>query len=368
MFFNSGESFSETLDCKVTYEFPSEDENADFSERKEINVTYEFLNDHESENVSHFSAAYVVPFHKSSQVSDSQSVSKITEKPEDRPIKIVSPTTLIEELTDNTRIAGTPRESERKRKKGSISLLQNKKHKESESSSNVVTQNVCDNGSIQEVENSDHSSDGFADIEDNVKDSSLSDSNDSKTSTEKTKQVSTKNLDAGVPQKKDGNDESPEANKNMKVNYEASSSNSNNPPNNKSTVKTAKKSLFPSSLKGETISVINLSDDMKKKFEISMPTILEVRESESDEQILQPKKSNSNPFIMKTSVVKRKDRCNVCNARLGLCAIKCRCGGYYCAKHRYDKEHNCTFDYKSMGAAEIEKNNPRIVAEKVRKL
>ncbi|CAL1266577.1 unnamed protein product [Larinioides sclopetarius] len=64
----------------------------------------------------------------------------------------------------------------------------------------------------------------------------------------------------------------------------------------------------------------------------------------------------------------KKRRCFVCNKKLGLTAFTCRCGGLYCPQHRYDKEHDCKFDYKSMGAEEIRKNNPQIVAEKISKL
>lgn len=65
---------------------------------------------------------------------------------------------------------------------------------------------------------------------------------------------------------------------------------------------------------------------------------------------------------------KKKNRCAVCKANVGLVGMECRCGGLYCSKHRYDKDHNCQFDYKSLGKAELEKNNPRIVGEKVIKI
>ncbi|KAK4336773.1 hypothetical protein RND71_043860 [Anisodus tanguticus] len=46
----------------------------------------------------------------------------------------------------------------------------------------------------------------------------------------------------------------------------------------------------------------------------------------------------------------------------------CRCGGIFCASHRYANEHSCTFDYKEHGAEEIRKNNPQIVGEKIQKI
>lgn len=68
------------------------------------------------------------------------------------------------------------------------------------------------------------------------------------------------------------------------------------------------------------------------------------------------------------SITRKGRRCGVCNKKLDLTAITCRCGGTYCAKHRYDKEHGCTFDYKAMGAKQIRKDNPQVVAEKIKKI
>lgn len=48
--------------------------------------------------------------------------------------------------------------------------------------------------------------------------------------------------------------------------------------------------------------------------------------------------------------------------------FECRCGGLFCATHRYANEHNCSFDYKEHGAEEIRKNNPQIIGEKVQKI
>ncbi|KAG8257589.1 AN1-type zinc finger protein 6 [Homalodisca vitripennis] len=49
-------------------------------------------------------------------------------------------------------------------------------------------------------------------------------------------------------------------------------------------------------------------------------------------------------------------------------SFECRCGGLYCAAHRYSERHDCTFDYRTLGAEEIRKNNPVVVAEKIRKI
>ena len=65
---------------------------------------------------------------------------------------------------------------------------------------------------------------------------------------------------------------------------------------------------------------------------------------------------------------KKKSRCLSCKKKLGLTGFSCRCGGLYCAIHRYSDKHECGFDYKAMGEKEISENNPLIVAQKVAKI
>ena len=57
----------------------------------------------------------------------------------------------------------------------------------------------------------------------------------------------------------------------------------------------------------------------------------------------------SNPAVEKLTNHGSKQcggRCAACNAKVGLTAIKCRCGGTFCPKHRYAEAHECQFDYK----------------------
>ncbi|XP_061504103.1 AN1-type zinc finger protein 6 isoform X2 [Anopheles gambiae] len=48
--------------------------------------------------------------------------------------------------------------------------------------------------------------------------------------------------------------------------------------------------------------------------------------------------------------------------------FECRCGGLFCAIHRYSDKHECSFDYRELGAAEIRRNNPVVVGEKIQKI
>lgn len=65
---------------------------------------------------------------------------------------------------------------------------------------------------------------------------------------------------------------------------------------------------------------------------------------------------------------KKKNKCLSCKKKVGLTGFICRCGGMFCSIHRYSDKHVCAFDYKALGAEEISKNNPTVVAEKVAKI
>lgn len=65
---------------------------------------------------------------------------------------------------------------------------------------------------------------------------------------------------------------------------------------------------------------------------------------------------------------KKKNRCLSCKKKVGLTGFTCRCGGLFCSIHRYSDKHMCGFDYKALGAEEISKSNPVVVAEKVAKI
>ncbi|CAD6184458.1 unnamed protein product [Caenorhabditis auriculariae] len=66
--------------------------------------------------------------------------------------------------------------------------------------------------------------------------------------------------------------------------------------------------------------------------------------------------------------VKKANRCASCKKRVGLTGFTCRCGGLYCGEHRYDKAHNCQFDYKTHEREAIRKNNPVVVSDKVQRI
>ncbi|SBT87471.1 zinc finger protein, putative [Plasmodium malariae] len=77
-----------------------------------------------------------------------------------------------------------------------------------------------------------------------------------------------------------------------------------------------------------------------------------------------PSTSGSNT----AGTTENKTKCFLCNKRIGLLGIKCRCEHYFCALHRYADTHNCTFDYKKYYKDQLMKNNVKVVADKVKKI
>ncbi|XP_072457632.1 AN1-type zinc finger protein 5-like isoform X2 [Notamacropus eugenii] len=88
----------------------------------------------------------------------------------------------------------------------------------------------------------------------------------------------------------------------------------------------------------------------------SSGSLLETSQSSSEEE-----KSSEKPKP-------KKNRCFACRKKVGLTGFDCRCGNLFCAMHRYSEKHSCPFDYKAEAAEKIRKENPIIVAEKIRKL
>uniref|UniRef100_A0A0R3T4B2 AN1-type domain-containing protein n=1 Tax=Rodentolepis nana TaxID=102285 RepID=A0A0R3T4B2_RODNA len=64
----------------------------------------------------------------------------------------------------------------------------------------------------------------------------------------------------------------------------------------------------------------------------------------------------------------RGKTCAFCSKKLTLIGeMKCACGGTFCAKHQFSKDHNCVYDYRSNESKKIEKSNPKVAGEKITK-
>jgi len=61
----------------------------------------------------------------------------------------------------------------------------------------------------------------------------------------------------------------------------------------------------------------------------------------------------------------KKKRCMVCNKKLGLLGFDCKCGHLFCSKHRMPEDHECTIDYKETGKKILERDNIKVVKDKI---
>jgi hypothetical protein len=61
-------------------------------------------------------------------------------------------------------------------------------------------------------------------------------------------------------------------------------------------------------------------------------------------------------------------KCYQCDANIGLLGFKCKCGYKFCAKHRYEYIHDCTFDYKQFDRNRLEKQNVKFENKKISKI
>ncbi|KAJ0972859.1 hypothetical protein J5N97_020818 [Dioscorea zingiberensis] len=51
-------------------------------------------------------------------------------------------------------------------------------------------------------------------------------------------------------------------------------------------------------------------------------------------------------------------RCLICKKKVGLIGFSCRCEGLFCSSHRYAEQHQCPYDFKSVGQKAIAEENP----------
>ncbi|XP_045115222.1 AN1-type zinc finger protein 4-like isoform X2 [Portunus trituberculatus] len=75
------------------------------------------------------------------------------------------------------------------------------------------------------------------------------------------------------------------------------------------------------------------------------------------------------PVTPKRRKNRRKPRCEKCSRRLGVSSTyECRCGGLFCAQHRYSETHTCSFDYRTAGRAMLALANPLVAPNRVPKI
>lgn len=65
---------------------------------------------------------------------------------------------------------------------------------------------------------------------------------------------------------------------------------------------------------------------------------------------------------------RKKTRCHCCNKKVNLIGFSCRCGGNFCAEHRFSDSHNCTFDYQEENRRKLSEQLVKIEGKKLDKL
>lgn len=63
-------------------------------------------------------------------------------------------------------------------------------------------------------------------------------------------------------------------------------------------------------------------------------------------------------------------RCELdgCKKKLGLLPIQCKCKGYYCATHRGDSAHACSYDYHAEYKAQLSTSMVKVGGKKLETL
>lgn len=80
------------------------------------------------------------------------------------------------------------------------------------------------------------------------------------------------------------------------------------------------------------------------------------------------KKCDEIDNIRKKQKRNQKNRCALCNCKLKITDIECRCEFKYCMTHRMPENHECNVDYKEIAKKKIKKENPLIVNKKINKI
>lgn len=70
--------------------------------------------------------------------------------------------------------------------------------------------------------------------------------------------------------------------------------------------------------------------------------------------------------MAETKTIPSRCEQSTCTKKLTLTSIACKCKKYYCAKHRYESEHACTFDYRAEQKENLSKYmSTAIIAKKI---
>lgn len=86
---------------------------------------------------------------------------------------------------------------------------------------------------------------------------------------------------------------------------------------------------------------INKISDISNKFDKK-----NISEKAKKNEFINTVNRTSSPISEKKKKLKSKKRCNMCNKKLSLISIMCKCEKEFCNSCRLPEFHNCTYDYK----------------------
>ncbi len=88
-------------------------------------------------------------------------------------------------------------------------------------------------------------------------------------------------------------------------------------------------------------------------------------------QKVETKQSNIDTNVEnKTEKPIQKNRCTECKKKTGILGFGCRCGGNFCAGHRFTDQHNCPCieEIKKESLENLAKQNIKVVADKITRI
>ena len=107
-----------------------------------------------------------------------------------------------------------------------------------------------------------------------------------------------------------------------------------------------------------------------KKPKLIDPDVVPTSPETVREPALHPVPVQTNPEEARIAAIeraKKRNRCLVCNKKLGLLPFNCKCGAVTCSTHR-GLGHECTFDYRAEARERLRKENPVVAAEKLTRI
>ena len=57
--------------------------------------------------------------------------------------------------------------------------------------------------------------------------------------------------------------------------------------------------------------------------------------------------------------------CEVCDKRIRIGTIQCKCGKAFCKLHVFPESHDCQYDYKTEARVKLQQENPVVIPAKL---